>query len=126
FTSPGAQLGKSIRAQGARSNAIDPRHFCTTGAQPGRPIANRARAVAISFAASHSDVASPVAPDWRDRDTRPGGNAVGTRPPTRTGTNGAPRARAGIGAENASHSATGTKTPSVAGRCSSRLYERGE
>jgi GTPases len=38
----------------------------------------------------------------------------------------AARARAGIGAENASHSATRAKTPSVAGRCSSRLYERGE
>ena len=38
----------------------------------------------------------------------------------------AARTRAGIGAENASHSATRAKTPSVAGRCSSRLYERGE
>src|SRR5881396_1054403 len=41
-------------------------------AQPGRPIANRTRAAAISFAASDPDVASLVAADRRHRHTRPG------------------------------------------------------
>src|SRR5262249_43969452 len=74
----------------------------------------------------HSNVASPVAPDRRDWDTRPGGKAVGRRSSARTGKKRAGGARAGIGGGKASHSATREKKPSVAGRCSSRLHERGE
>src|SRR5207244_4833364 len=100
------------------------RYFRATGAESRRSVANRTGAVAVPFAATNENVASPFAADRRDWDPRTGRNPIGGRSAPGTGSDRAARARIGRRAQGAQRPATRSQAPSMASGSGWWLHQR--